>query len=275
MSGETEVVVATTTDSQSTADAAAQGDEEAARVPVEESSLRDFRQSESEDGAVSSVSFEHPQSERQTFIAQLEQDAADLPQLISDDPEPDHQADGDADLAEVRRIATQDAIAAGRRRMEQEPQPTQAWQQEERTLVAQAALGYQEQMAKIRQRDPERFDKANENLKRVIDAGAQLRDDVRDAIILSQAAEGFFALTDNPQELRAFIALPPDAQKVKIGQLQARAERQGARQTRSNAPPPIHPVKGSATRSSLPKDEMEYQDFRRVREAEIRARRGR
>jgi hypothetical protein len=42
----------------------------------------------------------------------------------------------------------------------------------------------------------------------------------------------------------------------------------------SNAPAPIKPLSGSNTKSSMPLDDLPYQDFRRAREAQIRMRRG-
>jgi len=292
-------VIATTTDTKEAADAAAavsydtvynrqtgeletiaEGAEDA-RVPVEESgTLADFRQSP--DGLT--VSYENPASERQTLIARLQEHAEDLAELIVDpelEAEPELGADNaqEVNLEAVRQAATARAIADGEawaaqqraQAAAQTPQQQAGARAEYQTILRQAGESYAQRMNQIKAQNPAEF--------AAVVANAQAHDvplspAIREALlVLPSGADAAFHLMQNPDQARAIANLPEHAAVAKIGMLAAQMA--PVRRPVSQAPPPITPVSGSSTKSSVPLDEVPYQDYRRIRESQIRANRGR
>jgi hypothetical protein len=87
-----------------------------------------------------------------------------------------------------------------------------------------------------------------------------------------------YHLAKNPDDFRRIAALPPGPMLVQLGKLEARLDVATPGPTSAAAPvtratPPIKPVGGSATASTVPLDELPYQDYKKRREAEIAARR--
>jgi hypothetical protein len=75
----------------------------------------------------------------------------------------------------------------------------------------------------------------------------------------------------NPDEKRKLASLPEHMAQARVAQLSNRFDPALQRRA-STAPAPIRPVSGSSTRTVVP-DEMSYQEFKKYREREIKARR--
>jgi hypothetical protein len=95
---------------------------------------------------------------------------------------------------------------------------------------------------------------------------------VGDALLaLPGGPEATLYLIRHPEQARELQGLPEHVAVAKVAQLTARLDPAAKRQ-RSNAPPPISPVGGSATRSSLPLDELPYAEYRRRRDEQSKNR---
>lgn len=76
---------------------------------------------------------------------------------------------------------------------------------------------------------------------------------------------------------RKLLAMSPAMALVEVGKLmdkfaaEAEGEPEPQATRKSNAPPPIKPIGGSATKSSIAADELPYQEYRRLREQQIKA----
>ena len=86
-----ELVISSTTDPQQVVEGAVQSDPESGRAEVAESSLADFRESESADGGTVSVSVESSQSERQMLLERLAEAEQEV-QLLPEAPDAAGQA---------------------------------------------------------------------------------------------------------------------------------------------------------------------------------------
>jgi len=268
---ETELQISTTTDTQAIAQAAADGDEKGARVPAPKPDSAD------------SVSFEHPRSERLMLLERLKQHESDLealgssdadyeqvttnePETVSEEAEPEEAAEKvGVDMEAVRAAATADAIEAGRRWAASQQQnahvgPTPAQMEAEAEAIrAQARPAFQKRFAELTKGiDPK-----------------QLRVDipipkiVEDALLtLPGGPEATLFLAQNPAEAQKLQSVPEHLALAHVAQLTARLNPGFHRRPTSNAPPPIRPLGGSSTKSSVPPDEMSYQDYRRMRDAQ-------
>src|SRR2546422_201696 len=182
MVSQTEVVLSTTTDSQSVAEAAAADNEEGARVPVEESSLSEFKQSA--DGMV--LSFESSQSERKTLLERLEQHADDLQQFTVEpeleaeaEGEPEREA-GDVDMEAVRKAATEHAIRDGEAWVAQQHAQHFTGVDEYNQALQEAKAGFDARMEELKGAHPEDFTKV---LQQTQKADVQFRQPLAEALI--------------------------------------------------------------------------------------------
>jgi len=178
------------------------------------------------------------------------------------------------DMAAVREAATRDAIEDARRLhreayyQEQQQQHLPPHQLElNRTLAAlQANFGAGLAATGVDQAELQKLVEARHK------EGLDVSDSVRDALLsLPGGPAAMVHLVRNPAEMRRLAGMPDAVAVAHVGQLTARLD-PAVRRQRSNAPPPITPVGGSATRSSVPPDELPYQEFARLRERQIKAR---
>jgi len=265
--------VASTTDPQAIITAAAEGNEAEARIPPPKSYSE----------------YESPRSERSLLLERLaaeeqglQQDEADLTELTTqpeqeqseeepeqeqseEEPEPQKPPEGANPqfLEEVRRAAINDAITEGRRRI--------AAQQNE-TASEYNRLAGEAQQEFIRRRDellaaaPDREQLA----ERAINVPAS--PELTEALVLlgARGADVTLYLTRHPEEAREMVKLPPQALQMRVGMIAAQF--QPGKKARSSAPAPISPVGGSSTRSSLPADQLPYQEYKAWRAAETKNR---
>jgi hypothetical protein len=267
---EGDLLISTTTDTLAQAKAAAHDDEQAARRPASKPEAQQL------DGS-SSVSFEHSRSERRMLLERLAQDNADLADLTTPQPEQEQississteaegqagegeqPTDGEADLEAVRQAAIQQAIADGPRLVaQQQPQPWQASAEQWQTHL--------EKIEKLKAKTPD-FDAVIAAAQRIT-----IPEAVRDAMVKRPGgAEAGLYLATHPEEAQKFSTLPLEDALVKTGELCARMAA-GSRRPASKAAAPIKPVGSSSTKSSVPADEMPYQEFVKFREREIKNR---
>lgn len=259
------LVVSSSTDGQQAVESAAQGTSEG--VTVSESSLQDFREQSSDGQTV--TSYENPSSERQTLlerVAEAEREI-ELPEEPADEGQPADESG--IDMEAVRQQALADAIEDGRRQhrqayYEQPPQySVEAGLQQWR---AQQAGPFFERMNELRAQTPDiaELDKQS---------NIPIPMEVQDTLLGLSARGGPEAalyLMRNPSQARELLQMPLLAAVAKVAQIAGRLD-PAARRQRSNAPPPIVPVSGSPTRSSLPPGEMSYSDFSKWRERQIKA----
>jgi hypothetical protein len=183
------------------------------------------------------------------------------------------QAPGDIDLAEVRRVATADAIEAARRQQQgrdsyyqqQQAQHFSNPQAEIQELRAELLPTFQQKVkALIADADPAKLQEA---------ASIPLSSNLLDCLLtLPGGPESTVFLMRNPQEVRKLSALP---EHMAVAQIAALANRLNpALQRRpSQAPPPIRPIGGSATPAAVDLANADYQTYKREREKQIKARR--
>jgi hypothetical protein len=109
--------------------------------------------------------------------------------------------------------------------------------------------------------------------------GAQLTKPMEDTIVNSELGPALmYHLTQNPEEANRIARLHPMMAVKEMGKLEARLETAPTGPVSSadpvtKAPRPIKPVGGGATASTVPLDDMPYQDYRRImnkREADER-----
>jgi len=255
--------------------------EAAGRAPVQEGPLGQFR--ESADGQT--ISYEHPQSERQTLLARLEAEVSDAVELTKDatldaepeagteTPTPNLTPEQEKQMAD---LAFQEFIATKQRQIQQPGDPTAqqlaAEQARYQQRMQEATATYDSEMQKIKQRNPAEFAAAEARF--LAERFPPVPEPIRAALASVEGGPqvGYY-LMQNPDQYRELLKTGGYAATARIGQLAA----QFAPRSRpiSTAPAPIRPVGGSSTRSSLPLDQSDYQDFKRIRESQIRAKRGR
>jgi hypothetical protein len=101
--------------------------------------------------------------------------------------------------------------------------------------------------------------------------GVDIPQAAHDALIsIPGGPEAFVHLLKNPQEIARLAQMQPHVQAAFVAQIAGRATQ--PKRAISSAPAPIKPVGGSATKSSVPSDQMPYQEFKALREREIKAR---
>lgn len=266
-----ELTISTTTDSENIVKAVADNDEQGARTEAPKFD------SEKLDGSTS-LTFEHPRSSRVRLLEALAEAENDLAQfateqVVTNEPSEEVEAGAsgatepgpdDEIIQRVREAAVQDAIqhareSYAREQMQAHLQPAQV---ELNELRAQALVPFRERVAELA---------ANLDLKDV--PNIRIPDAVCDVLItLAGGAEAAVYLAQHPEEVRQLSALPEAIAVAKTAALTARLD-PAARRLESHAPRPIRPIGGSATKSSVPPDELSYQDFKKQRERDIKARR--
>jgi hypothetical protein len=265
---DTAVILATTTDEQATVEAALGDDEAAARVPVESSSLSEFRHS-AEDGT-QSLAYESPISSRHQVEQELAEAEKDLAALSTPEETEARTEPGDGvDLDAVRKAATADAIEAGRRLVaERQEQPSGPTQAELDQLRSELAVPFAARMQELKASTPD----FKEVFEKAITEGVDISPKVADVLLaLPGGPETAVYLARNKQERERLARLPDDVAAAAAAQLAARFD-PALRARRSAAPAPIKPVGGSATKSSVPLDEMPYSEYRKLRDQQERAR---
>ncbi len=271
----TELVVSTTTDSAGVAEAAAKGDEQRSRVPAPKPEVEKL------DGSTA-VSFEHERSERTLLLERLAQHDADLEALTSPEGDSEQMSSTESapeeaeietqaepeniDMEAVRKAATEDAIAAGRRwAADQQGHIAQPSQADLNQLRAQLAVPFAERMKELRA-------KASDIAEIDKQSNIPIPMAVQDALLaLPGGPEATLYLVRHPSEAHKLRAMPEHLALAKVAQLTARLDPASSRQFVSRAPAPITPVSGSA-KSSVPMDQMDYRDFVKLREQQMKNR---
>jgi hypothetical protein len=90
-----------------------------------------------------------------------------------------------------------------------------------------------------------------------------------------------YYLLKHPEELKAIVVKPPQQQLIHLVRVEERLRAEGAppparppvAPPETKAPTPIKPVGSGPTATTVPLDEAEFQDFKRIREQQIKARR--
>jgi len=269
-----ELTVSTTTDSAAVLDAVVVNDEKASRVPAPEPETEEL------DGSTT-VSFEHKRSERTMLLERLKQHETDLEALSSSEAdleqttsnEPEAASEGtepqDIDMAAVRKAATEDAIAHARQIYHQQqhnahfaPTPAQI-EAEAEAIRAQARPAFQKRWAELTKGVDVKQLNVNIPVPKVVE----------DALLtLPGGPEATLFLAQNPAEAQKLQDVPEHLALAHVAQLTARLNPGFNRRATSNAPAPIRPIGGSSTKSSVPLDELPYQDYKREREKQAKAR---
>jgi len=236
-------------------------------------------------GGSSSTSFEHPQSSRVRLLEALAEAESELSteRVVTNEPSEEaevEQETGDIDIAEVRRVATSDAIEAARRQQQERDDYYRAQQNQHlsnnpqaeiQALRAELLPAFQAKLqAQIADADVAQL---REGASIPLSWNLQVAERLKDCfIVLPGGVEAAVYLMRNPQEVRQIAALPEHLAQARIVQLANRFN-PAAQSRMSAAPPPIRPIGGSATTSAVPLDEADYQVYKREREKQIRARR--
>ena len=275
---DTDLQVATTTDTAAVAEAVANGDEQGSRSPAPKAEVE-------MDGSTAAVSFEHERSERTLLLERLAQHETDLEALIgpeadsvqlsstepSEEGQPVDESKLGIDMAAVREAATSDAIEDARRLHREAYYQDQAKQHfpqqtELDQLRAQLAVPFAQRMQELRAKTPDiaELDKRS---------NIPIPPAVGDALLaLSGGPEATLYLIRHPEEARQLQQVPEHVAVAKVAQLTARLDPATKRRAVSNAPAPISPVGGSSTKSSIPLDQADYQTYRRVRDQQAKER---
>jgi len=267
------LVVSSSTDGQEAVESAAQGTPEG--VPVSESSLQDFRESESTEGQTVTTSYENSGSERNALLARLSEAEREI-ELLPEAPADQARAVDESGLtveerAQIRATAIQDAISTARRQHAYSDQdPAQQFQTELDSARAQWATSFGNRMSQLR--SPE----SDQLFESAIASGLGVTNAVTDTLTaLEHGPDVLLHLLRNHDEMRRLLRLPDHLASAHVASLAAQLSAP-PRRARSAAPEPIRPVGGSSTRSSLSADELPYQEFVKFREKQIKAnRRGR
>src|SRR5262249_27125103 len=179
------------------------------------------------------------------------------------------------DMAEIRRIATQDALAFARKQqadreqhLAQQPQPD----------LAAAAL----ELEVLREEWRKPF---NSRLKALLDerpdgksllaqaSSVPMTAEIADELLFRPGgAEATLYLLEHPAKARELANKPKHAAIGEVAALAMRFDPAFRARPVSKAEAPIRPLSGNSAKSSVPADDMSYQDFKRMREREIKAR---
>jgi hypothetical protein len=256
-----ELEVASTTDIQKVVTAVADGDQEGGRAEVADSSLSKFEQSA--DGKV--VSFESEQSERHTLLQRLAEAERDLIELPVEQADAESSEEGQPTVDEskldiddaMRRAALEDALADARR-IHRRPY------QEAAEIREQMGMAFAARFNEIA--PPDIHQLAQDAVKNGPDVSVA----VRDALLgLPGGPEATIYLLRHPEMRRQLAGEDDYVAVARVGELAGRLAGLPKRRL-SSAPAPINPVGGSSTKSSLPPDEMNYQDFSKWRERQLK-----
>jgi hypothetical protein len=263
---ETELIVTTTSDPQYIAEAAARDDEAGSRVPEPAPEV------ESNDGSTV-VSYNHPRSERALLLERLAEAEADLAEvtervsstdLPTDESGPNEAEPENIDLAAVRAAATQDAIEAARAR--------HAYYEEQQASHLAAQPASDPLRGELESRFAEQLQGMGADLKPLRESDVIIHRAVGDMLLLHPGGpETAIWLAENPDTARELAVMSEQDAIKEVKKLAARFDARN-RRPMSQAPAPINPVRGSSTRSSVPLDELPYQEFARVREQQERNR---
>jgi len=245
---ETEIAVASTTDTQAAVDRAANAevpsDDEVAAHAID---TRVVDESEKQDGSV--LSYEHEHSSRKLVEAALLERMTNA--LAFEDAVRQQDAEGEPD--------------------ESEPQaPPEAVPPAERGLPA-PSQGFYERLGVLKQ---------NPEVRELLESAGNIS--IPEVVAHEIARSPFGAdialiLANDPGLAEKLAALPPaEAQRQTIEALgvlawQAAHPQQPPQRPVSKAPVPIKPVGGHSTRSGLPPEEMSYADYRKWRDAQEKA----
>ena len=230
-------------------------------VPVSESSLADFRESESSDGQTTATSYESPQSERQALLERARASRTGNPAFARSADQAQPADAGFIDMEAVRQQALADAIEDGRRlhrqtaycEPEQPPQPSP--QAEMERLRAELAADFGRRMDAIKPPDMDQL------MAAAGQEGTDVSPEVADTLMtLDGGPQAVIYLLKHADERQKLARLPSHIAVGYAGHLAAQLAAPARRQ-RSSAPAPISPVGGSSTRSSLAPDTMSYQDY--------------
>ena len=260
-----DLTLSTSTDSTAVAQATLDGNEEGARVPIEQhASLSGFRESESEDGKTASLSYESPISSRHLVEQQLAQAEAELAQLAQPaEPEP---AETGVDIERVREAATEDAIAFARARIAAQQQPVnmEGLQAEYSALMQDARANFDERMQELKSKDdPAEVARIAQQLANGGDVA--FHPQVLEALIgLPGGPDAVYFLAKHLKEAREISRLPEHLGIARVAQLAARLTSPAVR-ARSAAPAPIKPVNGSARVDKSP-DSMSFSEYKTWRQ---------
>jgi hypothetical protein len=251
---DSEIKIATTTDGESALQAAADGDEEGARVAVSDSSLSDFHETESEDGRARSTSYENPQSERKAPLERLAAAESEVELPPEEESEPKAQRtpeQSEIDIEAVRKAATEDAIRDARARMAQQQAPSIESQYS--AVLEQAGANFASRMEEIKAKDPSLVQLA-QKLDSVI-----FPPEVREAMVYAGADVAAY-LIRNPAEARRVAALPPLAGVAHVGALATQLTR--SRPAVSVHAPILRPVQGNTAPVNYKSPEnMTYSEY--------------
>jgi hypothetical protein len=276
-----ELSVSSTTDSAAVVSAVANADEEGGRIPAPKLDVEKL------DGSTA-ASYENPRSERTLLLEQLAQHESDLQALTGPEadsetvitteseggrPEEDESRLG-IDMAAVRETATRDAIEDARR-LHREAYYRETQQQHlspqqlelNQTLAAlQANFGAGLAATGVEQAEIQKLAEARRK------EGLDVSESVRDALLsLPGGPAATVHLLRNPAEMRRLAGMSDAVAVAHVGALTAKLN-PAARRAVGQAPPPISPVGGSSTKSSLPLDQADYPTYRRIRDQQVKNR---
>lgn len=277
-----QLTVATTTDPASVAKAVATDSEAGTRAPAPKFEVENL------DGS-SAVSYEHERSERTLLLERLAEHEKDLKELERGETDPERIASSEVQEADGEEQArTEEETAAEREQVGREGHYRQQTQQHFATpeaaqqainqLRSELAVPFQARVAEITKDIDvkELATQAHAN-------GPDISDDVRDVLLALHAQGGPEAavyLAQHPEDRRALSNMPPDVAAVKVAQLAGRLAGEGravkapitSAKPLTTTPAPITPVRGSSTKSSVPLDQKPYQEYRRIRDQQDKAR---
>jgi hypothetical protein len=257
-----ELLISSTTDTGATVEAVAAGEEarDEPKFVAEELAGVSREHSEASPRPIRALSYEHPQSSRIRVLEALAEAEAELggtakqvatnQEVAETEPEPE-------DIAEARR--RNDYY------QQQQAQHFSNPQAELQALRAELLPSFQAKVKVLL---------ADADVKQIEEASRfPLSDQVLDALLsLPGGVESTAFLMKNPAEVRKLSALPAHMGIAHVAALANRFNPAAHRRV-SAAPVPIRPLTGSPTTSALPADELPYQEFKKRREQEIRARR--
>jgi hypothetical protein len=203
------------------------------------------------DGSTS-VSFEHPRSERALLLQRLAEAENDLTQFSAEqvttnepsgeEPAAEQEPD-DEILQKVREAAVADAVQRAREQYAQEQMQAHLApvRVELNELREKALVPFRARMAELT---------AGLDLKQFGNLNIPLPPAVCDVLIsLPGGCEAMMHLAKNPHEARELQSLPESIAVARVAALTARLD-PAARRKPSNAPPPIRPIGGSAATGS-------------------------
>ena len=246
-----DLTVSTTTDTADIAKLVADNKPQGARVPAPKP------ESQQLDGS-STVSWEHPESERQLLLQRLADEERDADRLINPEDE-------------TATIISNDPASEA----DESTEPV--------TVVPDYARPEHPHYARMQALHRWYGSTRIEEIARpVIDAGIDLAPGIAEQLAsLENGPEVLLQLCKDPWAPSGIVELnemSPSEAKRAIAQWSmavAGEESEPAEQIptpRSKPPAPIRPLGGSSTKSSVPPDEMTYREYRRYRDAEERNR---